>query len=296
MDNSLPDPIATAGPDPDDRSDVLPDDGERRDAARSEPPASGEMVQQVLHALDDVVRRQDSLALWLRESTGEHAPVVTTPADDVPYWAAELQAAVSVRLSEFELRVMGLIGELRNGRRGHEAAAPSDSTARPPDAEERPQRASVPVSRDAGWLPVMLGTELSNDPQLASAWRRLQQQVLAGDPAALLLLGQLLVFRFAESGRKPALLKEVGEAYYRYAPKAGEGHNPLEHSLARWLDRECEATGLPNSIELVHAGERFDAMRHAPVERGGVEIVQVLGWIVLRDAGRVFSKALVLTR
>jgi hypothetical protein len=124
----------------------------------------------------------------------------------------------------------------------------------------------------------------------------LERRVTANDPAALMLLGQLLVFRFAEPDRKPALLKDAGEAFYRFHSKTQDALDPAEGALSHWLVRHCETVGLPNSIELVHPGERFDNTRHAPIERGGVEIAQVLGWVVLRDGGRVFAKALVRTR
>ena len=52
---------------------------------------------------------------------------------------------------------------------------------------------------------------------------------------------------------------------------------------------------MSNTIELVHPGERFDSTRHNASKRG-VEITQVLGWIVLRDNGKVYTKASVAVR
>jgi hypothetical protein len=52
---------------------------------------------------------------------------------------------------------------------------------------------------------------------------------------------------------------------------------------------------LHNTIELVHPGERFDATRHNASTRG-VEITEVHGWIVLRDNGKVYTKANVTVR
>jgi hypothetical protein len=60
--------------------------------------------------------------------------------------------------------------------------------------------------------------------------------------------------------------------------------------LADWLNELTEAAGLPNSIQLVRPGDRFDSNRH--VARGrGVKIVAVHGWVVLRDNQRVYTKA-----
>ena len=52
---------------------------------------------------------------------------------------------------------------------------------------------------------------------------------------------------------------------------------------------------MSNTIELVHPGERFDSTRHNASQRG-VEITQVLGWIVLRDNGKVYTKASVAVK
>jgi hypothetical protein len=91
------------------------------------------------------------------------------------------------------------------------------------------------------------------------------------------------------------LLKDLGEAYYRWQPKTSPGNNLFEEALVRFLQRSCESAGIYNSIELVHPGERFDSSRHNAASRG-VEIVQVLGWIVLRDNGKVYTKAAVEVR
>jgi len=46
---------------------------------------------------------------------------------------------------------------------------------------------------------------------------------------------------------------------------------------------------------LVHPGQRFDAARHNAASRG-VEIVAVHGWVVLREGGKVYTKATVAVR
>lgn len=48
--------------------------------------------------------------------------------------------------------------------------------------------------------------------------------------------------------------------------------------------------GLGNTIELVNVGDRFDIARHNASERGAV-ITAVQGWVVLRDNGKVYTKA-----
>jgi hypothetical protein len=160
---------------------------------------------------------------------------------------------------------------------------------------------SAPASSEAGevsladWEQAVLGRDMAADPALGFQRHQLLSGVLEGNAAACALAGQLLVFRSAPAERLPQLLKDIGEAYYRWQPKTRPGNSPFETSLAGRLQRTCEAAGLHNTIELVHPGERFDATRHNATSRG-VEITEVLGWIVLRDNGRVYTKANVAVR
>jgi len=158
-----------------------------------------------------------------------------------------------------------------------------------PEEEEE----SSPVSGD--WLQAVLGPELAADRALALPGQQLLEGVVAGDGAAQALAGQLLVFRSASAERLPQLLKDLGEAFYRWQPKTQPGNSLLEEALVGFLRRACETAGIYNTIELVHPGERFDSARHNATSRG-VEIVQVLGWIVLRDNGKVYTKAAVDVR
>jgi len=163
---------------------------------------------------------------------------------------------------------------------------------RPPEPEEEPDT-SPAGSND--WQRAILGSQLAGVSELAYQRQQLLDGVLAGEKAARALVGQLLVFRSAAAEKMPPLLKEIGEAYYRWQPKAESGSNPMEEALAAWLKKTCDEAGIGNTIELVHPGERFDSTRHTASQRG-VEITQVLGWIVLRDNGRVYTKAAVAVR
>ena len=90
----------------------------------------------------------------------------------------------------------------------------------------------------------------------------------------------------------PRLLQDIGEAYYRWHPKRGQGADQFERSLAHYVCSVCEANGIKNTIELVETGQRFDAGRHNSASRG-VEITDVKGWVVLRDNGKVYTRAAV---
>ncbi len=160
--------------------------------------------------------------------------------------------------------------------------------------EAAPFPAFAPAAGD-DWQSALLGRDLAEGPALDAQRRRLLGGVLAGDPAAAALVGLLLLFRSAAPEKMSALLKDIGEAYYRWRPQIGGGADDMEQALVASLLRTCEQAGISNTIELVHPGERFDAARHNASERG-VEVVQPLGWIVLRDNGKVYTKASVAVK
>jgi LDH2 family malate/lactate/ureidoglycolate dehydrogenase len=119
--------------------------------------------------------------------------------------------------------------------------------------------------------------------------------VLSGNVAARALAGQLLLIQATDTNELPERLGSVGEAYYHWRPRASSAEDPFERSLADFLTRRAESAGLPNSIQLVRPGDRFDNSRHTANSRG-IEIVAVHGWIVLRDNQKVYTKASVSLR
>jgi hypothetical protein len=159
---------------------------------------------------------------------------------------------------------------------------------RPPQKETGPT-----VGGD--WQEALLGGELAHNPALNADKNRLLSGVLSGDPAACGLVGSLLLFRSAAADKMPPLLKDLGEAFYRWHTKTSNRPSELEKALAEWAMRACDQAGMANTIELVNPGERFDSLRHN-ASRPGVEITQVLGWIVLRDNGKVYTKASVAVK
>ncbi|MCG8585269.1 MAG: hypothetical protein MI757_11200, partial [Pirellulales bacterium] len=118
---------------------------------------------------------------------------------------------------------------------------------------------------------------------------------LAGERAAMGLVGQLLLFQAAPGDRMPSLLKDVGEAYYRWRPQAAQATDPFQHAVMDWLMQTCEQVGSANRIELARPGDRYDAARHHAKTRG-LEITEVFGWVVLRDNGKVYTKAAVAVK
>ncbi|GDY07058.1 hypothetical protein LBMAG52_05440 [Planctomycetia bacterium] len=262
---------------------------------------SADVSQDVADSLAKLLRRQEDLENLLRESLPELLPADNVccseleHASPVPEWAVQWQAAFNEQFRRWDSRLQTFIEELRNRVPPPCPAPVIIAETAPPDPP--PHQLSEPNgAASQTWLRVLLGNDLFDNSQLERSIHWIEQQALTDNVDALLLLGQLLVFRFSSADRKPMLLKEVGEALYRCFPKIHDERDRFEESLAAWLTKECEALGLPNSIELVHPGERFDASKHAPIERGGVEVARVLGWVVVRDGGRVFAKASVQTR
>ena len=162
---------------------------------------------------------------------------------------------------------------------------------RPPQAEA----ASAGAAVGGDWQEALLGGELAHNAALNLDKNQLLNGVLSGDPGACGLVGSLLLFRSAAADKMPPLLKDIGEAFYRWQPKASNRPSEMEKALVEWLMRACDQAGMANTIELVNPGERFDSLRHNAT-RPGVEITQVLGWIVLRDNGKVYTKAAVAVK
>jgi hypothetical protein len=222
----------------------------------------------------------------------------------------QLLAELRRRLLSDETQVAELFGELRQQ---------VDAIAR--QVAEAPQRpapaaASVPVKpepiavrrdplgfldqspqrADAGGLEALIfGPELCGDSSLAGERERMLADMAGGEPAALTLGGAIVQFRGATVERMPQLLKDIGEAWYAWQPHSSEGPDPLRDTLTRWLERKCDAAGVPNTIELVRPGDRFDSKRHH-ARQPGVEVIAVGGWVVLRDNGKVYTKATVTVK
>ena len=162
----------------------------------------------------------------------------------------------------------------------------------PPAAQA--MAAAIPVSGAGGgnWSQIIFGNALGAVPGISHLSGVLLSDVYDGDNDAVNMLGNLLTLRSATAERKPKLLKDVGEAFYLWKPM---GEAALRDSLITWVHSLLDDAGIANRIELVQAGDRYDMQRHNSRERG-VEVVDVCGWVVLRENGKVYSKANVSAR
>jgi len=211
----------------------------------------------------------------LRDAVQQQESMVSTAL-------AQLQTQIQSEFQEMA-RLMSPLGDRLQVLAGQQTLAWEENASR-----------QAPLSNTA-WERVILGSDLTARSAVAAERQSLIDGMLRGDPRACALAGQLLVFQSSPAERLPQLLKDIGEAYYRWQPKRCPGTPAMEEALAQWLQRCCEEAGLSNTIELVHPGERFDVSRHHAASRG-IEITEVHGWIVLRDNGKVYTKAMVSVR
>ena len=135
--------------------------------------------------------------------------------------------------------------------------------------------------------------EMALEPSIQSEREYILQGILAHDSICSYLGGVLMMFQSSPPDRMVLLLKDLGEALYRWVNSLpGNDLEQFQEVMVRWAQWLCESAGLQNRIELVRPGQRFDAARHNSTTRG-VAITQVHGWVVLRGNGSVYSKALV---
>ncbi|MCA9268365.1 MAG: hypothetical protein KDA41_07830 [Planctomycetales bacterium] len=156
-----------------------------------------------------------------------------------------------------------------------------------PVRDVRPVAAQLAGSEVEG---LVFAQDLAFHASLAPQRQAIVQGLRQGDPDATSLVGQILIFRAAWPDRVPQLLKDVGEAWYRWSPNDAAAPDPMRDALIAWLHTKVESVGLGNRIELVRPGDRYDSKKHNAKDRG-VEVSQVQGWVVLRDNGSVYTKA-----
>lgn len=166
-------------------------------------------------------------------------------------------------------------------------------TREPVSPSPQPVSVSSAVhSSVSGWETAIFGDSLAQVTEIAAERQALLQGVLAEDPDSRYFAGLLMMFQSSTPEKMALLLKDLGEAFYRWNARASFHCEMFESFLAEWVRMLCENAGLQNSVEIVRVGQRFDSSRHSSTLRG-VEVTQVHGWVVLRGNGSVYSKATV---
>jgi hypothetical protein len=164
-----------------------------------------------------------------------------------------------------------------------------------PDVQPIIQPAGTRQSAVDSMHRIIFGQDLAPGEMLADCRHELLNGLLETEATATTLAGQILIFRAAPTEKLPQLLKDVGEAYYRWKPAGHDDNDPMRDALIFWLHSRCEAGGMGNKIVLIRMSDRYDSKRHNAKERG-VEVIGVHGWIVLRDNGKVYTKGNVSVR
>lgn len=246
-------------------------------ALQQQEATSRQRFQHLCDQLHEVLRR-------LPEAESAASPQSTSRSDDARE-APTAQPYVQPQMEPVQPQVSVDM---------HSDSVPSDSI--PSDSVPSESMLSDSGEMDlAGLGPLMLGPRLAGDPALAAGCHALVDGLTAGDRSAMTFAGQLLLFRSAAAERYPQLLKDLGEAYYAWRKALADDDGRFEAALVAWLSQTCAAAGLANQIERVQPGDRFDPTRHqAP--QSGVEVAEVCGWVVLRDNGKVYTRAAVTAR
>jgi hypothetical protein len=248
-----------------------------------------------LGQLGDLLSQANQQVLaYLVERRSKSAEAVAN--DRATAGLAEKIDALDERIGQLDAKLERLANRLAvdaegEGRTGEGERRTADAGRRTDEAVYDREEPTV-LFPPSAFLPPASAFPLPPSPFPGTA---LLAGVAEGDPGACCLLGQLLIFRSAAADKMPPLLKDIGEAYYRWQPKTRPGPSPMEQALATWLKEALQDVGMANSIELVEPGERFDSNRHTASSRG-VEITEVRGWVVLRDNGKVYTKAHVAVR
>jgi hypothetical protein len=253
------------------------------------------LVQNCDRKLTDLLARVDAIEHKLFEP--DAAKIEETKIKDLePFWleafaehSNSLTSQIGTLFQPHDKLVEQCRNDLRSGiadiKQAIEALTPDESGA-----------STDPSQNESAWQELVLGNRLTSNVDLQDRVHELCARILAGDPDYAALAGHLLILQNSPPERRPQLLKDLGEAYYRCFPKTEDVEDPFEQAMASWLEQCCEPAGFQNVIELVHPGDQFDASRHTTIERGGVEIVDVRGWVVLRNRDKVYTKATVLSR
>ncbi len=230
------------------------------------------------------------MANWPDDSTSQPNPELREALERLANCLIRREPAAADPALGAKLDALGEQLDRIEGRLGQ----PEEKSAAAP--QQSPVIAPPVMAAPAGELQqALFGPGLADQPGLAVERQALLDGIVRGVPEACALLGKLLVFRSATGDKMPPLLKDLGEAYYGWQPKTSPGNRPLETALVDWLQRAMQDAGIGNTIELVDPGQRFDATRHNTASRG-VEITEVCGWVVLRDNGRVYTKAAVVAQ
>lgn len=251
--------------------------------------------------VDELLVGLDRLERTLNGSRNKAQPPEGTAEVSLPKLASmimESHQRLSSRLKGIEEKLGTLSSDGRAAREALERAlpAPDDATIMLEEAVAEASQKSGTTSPQKPLTPIdpaaLFGRDLIDDARTEAGLVELTRRITDDDPKAVGLVGQLMSWRSASRERLPKLLGEVGDAYYACFPRTSDQIAPLEQALVVILARKCVECDVPNSIELVRLGERFDPSRHRlRVGERGVEVTEIHGWIVVGPDGQILNRA-----
>jgi hypothetical protein len=238
-------------------------------------------LPQALQKIDDLLEEQ----LAIKTLEHELANVRGNVEQGVAHML-KLAKFVTRRFDEIAALSSQTLSEART-KSQEQAASPTVAAA----SQEMPPEPVGKTPHDGRGLErLFFGDYLLTRDDLDDQRLRLVQGLGDGDPAAIGLLGRLLLLNAATAEEIPPLLKEIGEAYYRWQPRTADEPASLETALVDALNQRAAEVGLKNTVELVHLRDRYDTSRHVTTDRG-VEVIGIHGWVVLRENGKALTKA-----
>ena len=140
------------------------------------------------------------------------------------------------------------------------------------------------------WENIILGSQLGQSDSLQVLRDVLQAAVFAKEEAARAFAAHLLLVQAIGPTEAAERLRDLGEAFYRWRPRANEKPDEIEQAVVDCINHYLASANVKNRIMLVNPGERFDKQKHLSATRG-LNVTEVFGWIVLRENQTVYTKA-----
>jgi hypothetical protein len=206
--------------------------------------------------------------------------------------------SLKARVTELQQDLLAARRETKTAREEASAVRQEARDARA-DVEILNQQVRRLTSELGQWRQIALGPELSQEESCRRHCDELLAEALKGEGGALALIGNLITFQAAPAERLPNLLKDVGESYYGWRPRTQPGpldDDSMESALIRFLLGRCERSGVKNRIEPIRPNARLNSDRHRSEGGGGTMVIEVRGWVVLRENGQTLHRANVLAR
>ncbi|MBS0205936.1 MAG: hypothetical protein JSS49_23800 [Planctomycetes bacterium] len=262
-------------------------------------PDSGNTV--LANRVDALLNRLDRIEQALNASQNKTQLPEGSPEITLPKLASIIQEShrrLSGRLKQVEEKLSAIASDGLAAREAINRTRPdSDDAAMLLEAVT----ANVPQSSAAGSTKapltavdpaVLFGGDLIGDSRTTDGLVELTRRLADDDPKAIGLIGQLMTWRSAPRERIPKLLGDVGDSFYACFPRSSDQIPPLELALVETLAKKCIECDVPNTIELVRPGERFDPSRHR-MRAGdrGAEVTEIHGWIVVGPDGQILNRA-----